>query len=202
MLGENIRTLRRQKGYSQEALAEKLHVVRQTVSKWEKGLSVPDAALLQTLAELFEVPVSSLLGEALAPQDLTPQDEIAAQLALLNDQILGQSRRRKRLVRRCCLGAAAVLLVLAAVYVFCFWRFRVVPRQNAVLTTTQVECQLDGETYLYSVTYDENYQIIYAGGDAWIANHVQTEQYSDANILLAQIEDYFALRGGSCTITQ
>lgn len=202
MLGENIRTLRRQKGYSQEALAEKLHVVRQTVSKWEKGLSVPDAALLQALAELFEVPVSSLLGEAIVQQDLPPQSEIAAQLALLNDQILGQSRRRKRLVRRCCLGAAAALLVLAAVYVFCFWRFRVVPRQNAVLSTTQVECQLDGETYLYSVTYDENYQIISAGGDAWIANHVQTEQYSDANILLAQIEDYFALRGGSCTITQ
>ena len=46
MLSDNIRTLRKQKGYSQETLAERLHIVRQTVSKWEKGVSVPDAELL------------------------------------------------------------------------------------------------------------------------------------------------------------
>ena len=61
MFGENLKTLRKQKGFSQEELAARLHVVRQTVSKWEKGLSVPDADTLIRLAEVLEVSVSELL---------------------------------------------------------------------------------------------------------------------------------------------
>lgn len=63
MLGENIRTIRKEQGLSQEELAERIHVVRQTVSKWEKGLSVPDTELLEALSEALETPVSVLLGE-------------------------------------------------------------------------------------------------------------------------------------------
>ena len=63
MLKENIKTLRKSKGLSQEELATRLHVVRQTISKWEKNLSVPDADTLIRLAEILEVSVSELLGE-------------------------------------------------------------------------------------------------------------------------------------------
>ena len=62
MLQENIRKYRKEKNMSQEELAVRLHVVRQTVSKWENGLSVPDADILMQMAELLEVPVSKLLG--------------------------------------------------------------------------------------------------------------------------------------------
>lgn len=62
MLQENIRAFRQKKGMTQEELASRLHVVRQTVSKWEKGLSVPDAELLIRLAEVLEVSVAQLLG--------------------------------------------------------------------------------------------------------------------------------------------
>lgn len=65
MFGENLKTLRKQKGFSQEELATRLHVVRQTISKWEKNLSVPDADTLIRLAEILEVSVSELLGEKL-----------------------------------------------------------------------------------------------------------------------------------------
>lgn len=61
MFGENLKMLRKQKGFSQEELAARLHVVRQTISKWEKGLSVPDAEMLIRLAEILEVSVSELL---------------------------------------------------------------------------------------------------------------------------------------------
>ena len=63
MLNENIRELRKQKGLSQEELAIKLNVVRQTVSKWERGLSVPDAEMLLSLGEVLDTPVSTLLGK-------------------------------------------------------------------------------------------------------------------------------------------
>ena len=65
MLNENIRNLRKAKGISQEELAIKLNVVRQTVSKWEKGLSVPDSSMLVSLAEELDTSVSTLLGETI-----------------------------------------------------------------------------------------------------------------------------------------
>ncbi len=78
MLKENIKNLRKSKGLSQEELAVKLHVVRQTVSKWENGLSVPDAAELISLAEELDTPVGVLLGETVPehePDDMTALSE-------------------------------------------------------------------------------------------------------------------------------
>ena len=95
MLKENLLTLRKQKGLTQEAVADRLHVVRQTVSKWEKGLSVPDADALQRLAELYEVPVSQLLGEIIDGEP-TP-DRVAEQLAAINEQLAIKNRRARRI---------------------------------------------------------------------------------------------------------
>ena len=66
MLNENIKAIRKSKGLSQQDLADKLNVVRQTISKWEQGLSVPDSDLLIVLSEALETPVSTLLGETVA----------------------------------------------------------------------------------------------------------------------------------------
>ena len=69
MLSENIKAVRKSKGLSQQELAVKLNVVRQTVSKWEQGLSVPDSDLLIALSEALETPVSTLLGETIVETD-------------------------------------------------------------------------------------------------------------------------------------
>ena len=66
MLNENIKAIRKSKGLSQQELAVKLNVVRQTVSKWEQGLSVPDSAMLISISQALETPVSTLLGETVA----------------------------------------------------------------------------------------------------------------------------------------
>lgn len=63
MLNENIKAIRKSKGLSQEEIAIKLNVVRQTISKWEQGLSVPDSDMLISISEVLETPVSTLLGE-------------------------------------------------------------------------------------------------------------------------------------------
>ena len=62
MLNENIKALRKSRGLSQQELAVKLNVVRQTVSKWEQGLSVPDSDMLVAISEAHETPVGTLLG--------------------------------------------------------------------------------------------------------------------------------------------
>ena len=80
MLKENIKNFRKQKGYSQETLAQELNVVRQTVSKWEKGYSVPDAIMLEKLSDLFEVSVGDLLGNTESESEQKPDlAQISAQ---------------------------------------------------------------------------------------------------------------------------
>lgn len=104
MLSENIRRFRKARSLRQEELAERVHVVRQTVSKWENGLSVPDAEQLRDLAAVLNVPVSALL-------DLTPEDseaDLAGELARRNEE-LAELRRREALRRRVSGKRSAIL---------------------------------------------------------------------------------------------
>lgn len=202
MLSDNIKILRKKKGYSQETLAEQLHVVRQTISKWEKGISVPDAVMLDRMAELFEVPVSVLLGGGLEVEEEQPSElnEIAQQLAVLNDQLVQQAVRRRKVIRYAFVGVFAAIFVLigAAIGLRVYTESQL--RDEASLRTVRYECTLDGESYVYEASYNSQYQILYEGGDAWISNHVQPEQYEDVNVLSAQMQDYFEEKGGICTI--
>lgn len=202
MLSDNIKILRKKKGYSQETLAEQLHVVRQTISKWEKGISVPDAVMLDRMAELFEVPVSVLLGGGLEVEEEQPSElnEIAQQLAVLNDQLVQQEVRRRKVIRHAFVGVFAAIFVLigAAIGLRVYTESQL--RDEASLRTVRYECTLDGESYVYEASYNSQYQILYEGGDAWISNHVQPEQYEDVNVLSAQMQDYFEEKGGTCKI--
>ena len=106
MLSENIRRLRESKGLSQGELAVRLNVVRQTVSKWERGLSVPDADLLIALSEALGQPVSALLGEAVAEPKA------------VNLQLARQKETRRKALRGILLAvAAATALSLACLAV-------------------------------------------------------------------------------------
>jgi len=114
MLGENIRNLRKQKGYSQETFAQQLNVVRQTVSKWEKGYSVPDAETLREIAELLETPVSVLLGstiEETTAENASREDEIAKQLAIFNNQLAERTARRRKTIRTILIVIGAAILI-------------------------------------------------------------------------------------------
>lgn len=92
MIGEQIKAARKAKGVSQEKLAVRLGVVRQTVSKWENGMSVPDADVLIQIAELLDVPVSQLLG--IEPESGSVQD-MAGELARLNKELAAKIQKEK-----------------------------------------------------------------------------------------------------------
>lgn len=118
MLQENIRAFRQKKGMTQEELASRLHVVRQTVSKWEKGLSVPDAELLIRLAEVLEVSVAQLLGGEAETATEEKPDAMIEQLSRINEQLAIKNRRAKRLwkIVAWILGAIAALIILCLVF--------------------------------------------------------------------------------------
>ena len=118
MLSENIKTIRKSMGLSQEELAVRLHVVRQTISKWETGLSVPDAELLIALSEILETPVSTLLGETVTEPEPDDRSVISEKLEAINLQ-LAQRKAAERtalhwLFFSVCVLTAAVFAALMA----------------------------------------------------------------------------------------
>ena len=118
MLNENIRAVRKSKGLSQEELAVKLHVVRQTISKWEQGLSVPDSDMLISLSEALETPVSALLGESLtAPEadSLQAIKAISEKLEVINLQLAQRKDARRKALHGFFIISCAVIIILFAV---------------------------------------------------------------------------------------
>lgn len=112
MLNENIKTIRKSKGLSQEELAVKLNVVRQTVSKWEQGLSVPDSDMLISLSDALETPVSTLLGENVVKQEADELKAICEKLEVINLQLA-----RRKIARRAALHWLFIVLCAAVVII-------------------------------------------------------------------------------------
>lgn len=117
MLSENIKTIRKSKGLSQQELAVKLNVVRQTVSKWEQGLSVPDSDLLIALSEALETPVSTLLGENVAEADVDTVKVLSEKLEIINLQFARRAAMRKAFLHWSLIALCAVIVVISAALV-------------------------------------------------------------------------------------
>ena len=109
MFGENLKAMRKAKGYTQEELAIKINVVRQTVSKWEKGLSVPDADMLSQIAEVLDTKVSVLLGGTITEE--TDKDAVAEQLAKISEQLAIKNRRSKAIWKTIGMIVLAIILL-------------------------------------------------------------------------------------------
>ena len=108
MLAENLKKIRKDKGYTQEILDEKLNVVRQTVSKWEKGLSLPDVDMLSKIANVLETDVNILLDGQITTTD---QSEIVKQLAKINEQLTIKNRRYKKIMK-----TIAIILLIIVIF--------------------------------------------------------------------------------------
>ena len=107
MFAENLKKIRKDKGYTQE-IAEKLNVVRQTVSKWEKGLSLPDVDMLSKIANVLETDVNILLDGQITTTD---QSEIVKQLAKINEQLTIKNRRYKKIMK-----TIAIILLIIVIF--------------------------------------------------------------------------------------
>lgn len=114
MLGENIKAVRKSKGLSQQELAVKLNVVRQTVSKWEQGLSVPDSDLLIALSEALETPVSTLLGETIVETDADRLTAISEKLEVINLQLAQIKCSRRKVIHWLFIAFSAAVVAMLA----------------------------------------------------------------------------------------
>ena len=141
MFGENLKAMRKAKGYTQQELAMKLNVVRQTVSKWEKGLSVPDAEILVEIADVLDTDVSVLLGKEVSDEE--SRDEVALQLAKISEQLAIKNRKSKRIWKA--VGIILLVIIIFNILLMIFGGIaskgvstkvetRVVQQQNGAIT--------------------------------------------------------------------
>ena len=112
MLNENIKRIRKSKGLSQEELAIKLNVVRQTVSKWENGMSVPDSSMLIMLANELDTSVSELLGETIAEPTTDDLKTLSEKLEVINLQLAKRSITKVRTIRWILISLCAVIMII------------------------------------------------------------------------------------------
>ena len=112
MLKENIKALRKSKGLSQEELAIKLNVVRQTISKWEQGLSVPDAEMLISISEVLETPVSKLLGENISESKADDIKAISEKLEIINLQLSQRKNERRKIVHWLLISLCIIIIII------------------------------------------------------------------------------------------
>ena len=112
MLNENIKRIRKSKGLSQEELAIKLNVVRQTVSKWENGLSVPDSSMLIMLADELDSTVSELLGEPIVEPAIDDLKILSEKLEVINLQLAKRSLTKVKTIRWILISLCAVIMII------------------------------------------------------------------------------------------
>ncbi len=112
VLNENIKAIRKSKGLSQQELAVKLNVVRQTISKWEQGLSVPDSDMLIALSEALETPVSILLGETVTEPTVDDLKVISEKLEMINLQFAQKTTARRKMVHWLLISLGIVIVII------------------------------------------------------------------------------------------
>lgn len=144
MFAENLKTLRKAKGLSQEELAIRLNVVRQTISKWEKGLSVPDADLLIRLADIFEVSVSELLGAKI--ENEKEINEGAEQLAKINEQLAIKNRRSRLIWKTAAVIFIAFIVINILLIILSITAFTNFTSEPDIIEVTEIKIE-PGEIY-------------------------------------------------------
>ena len=117
MLNENMKAIRKSKGLSQEELAIKLNVVRQTISKWEQGLSVPDSDMLLSISEVLETPVSPLLGETVVESKADDLKVNSEKLEIINLQLAQRKTTRRKTFHWLLISLCAAIVIISAVLI-------------------------------------------------------------------------------------
>ena len=164
MLCDNLRKLRRSKGLSQEELAIKLNVVRQTISKWEQGSSVPDSEMLLRIAAELDTTVNVLLGDTVDAEESSDLKTIAAKLEVLNEQFAKRNETRRKVWRAIFIAIGVLaLLVLIQMLIMVVWLQTVINNVgNFGDASISIIGGADGPTSILIATVTARYGVIAA----------------------------------------
>lgn len=186
-LGKKIAELRKKNNLSQEELAEKVGVARQTISKWETGDTTPDINQVKIISKIFNISIDELVDNDI--------NNVIVEKVSNTEKLAGITIKILKVL------GIMIIVFITLILLFVIIFMVDMPRNDyEIVGTTKVSCNLDNEEYVYEAEYNKNYQVINSGGDAYIMNHTDIESYEDVNKIVAHIEDYFKDHGGKCTV--
>ena len=184
-LGNNILKLRKDCKLSQEQLAEKVDVTRQTISNWELGETSPNPEQLKLLSKSLNVSIDELLNNDIKPV-LVEKVSNTEKLAGLIIKILKV------------MGILFIVGFVVIILLSVFFGSRQSSKTEKTEQTVQLSCVLNNEKYEYLIEYDQNDNIIEASGSEYIINIIKDKEFNKAKILVKYIETYFKDNGGKC----
>ena len=185
-LGNKITSLRKKNNLSQEELGELVGVTRQTISKWELEETTPDIRQAKELSKIFKVSLDELVDNDI--------NNILVEKVSNTEKLAGLTIKILKVI-----GIFLITVFILGIIIFITTNFNLSRiRSKKVVGSYELTCNLDKEEYVYEVEYNENYQVINSGGDAFISNHIDIIKYEDANQVVAHIEDYFKDHNGTC----
>lgn len=187
-LGTNILNNRKKNNLSQEQLAEKINVTRQTISNWELGETSPNPEQLKLLSKCLMVSIDELLDN-----DVN---------SILVKKVSNTEKLAGIIIKILQIGAGIMITIIVMIIaIIIIFSIKFTDKSDKEIAgKVSISCNLDNEEYTYEAEYNKDYQVINMGGDAWITNRINVEEYEDVNKLTAHIEDYFNEHNGSCKI--
>lgn len=185
-MNENILKLRKGLKLSQEELAEKIGVTRQTISNWELGETQPNVEQLKKLSEVFKISIDELVGndvKGILEEKISNTEKLAGIIIKIL-KVMGI--------------IFVVLLVIDIISLIVFSVFKSnfsISKEN---TQVNLRCKLDGNTYNYVVTYDKNDAIVEHSGSEYIMDIIDGQSFKYGSDMVEYIENYFENNGGNC----
>ena len=184
-IGKKIMNLRKKNGLSQEELAEKVDVARQTISKWELGETSPDIKQAKKLARIFKVSLDELTDNDIK--------DILVEKTSNTEKLAGIILKLMKFMIVFVIAVPILLIVLRIVFK------NIYEHNSGRLMNVSISCTLHDEKYGYEFVYYENTgQIKEAGGDGYLINITDADRYEDAYQALDKINAYVKNNGGTC----
>lgn len=185
-LGNKIADLRKQSKLSQEELAEKLKVTRQTISKWELEETTPDIKQAKELSKIFNVSLDELTNNDI--------NNILIKKVSNTEKLAGITIKFLRFI-----SIVFVIVIVTCIIGFLLLNFYP-SNDNKIAGKYSFTCNLDNKDYSYEIQYNKDRQIINMGGDDYIFSHTDIDKYDDANQAKAHVEDWFKDHNGLCIV--
>ena len=183
--GKQIKKLRQEAQLSQEELAERIYVSRQTISNWELGETAPNPTQLKLLSKALNVSIDELLNNEIKQ--------------VLVEKINNTEKLAKIIIK--ILKIFGIIFVVGfGIIIFINIMFGI--KKNSITLkenqTILLNCQLNGKKYTYLIEYDKDDNIVDASGSDYIINVVKDKQFNKAKVLVKYIESYFEDNSGKC----
>ena len=184
--GNKLLSLRKKNNLSQEELAEKMGVARQTISKWELGETSPDLKQAKMLSNIFQVSLDELVGNDIK--------EIMVEKVSNTEKLAG-------LILKLIKIFGIALLSFIILFILLVVLFGVRANETGPLIEETIVCNIYGEEHSFNIRYEVlTGRPRELGGDAYFSDILDLEKYNDAHQIFNVINDYVKKNGGTCNI--